>query len=415
LLEPSKKINYCFYEQKEQFIWHEGLLFDNASIQISVFKDLVSLVDPTSKYSFLSFLHNQGRLYNFINANFSSVKRIEFNQYFQWVCSKLKNLYFGNKVESINFKDRFIVQSNKNTVGADNIVIGIGQKPFIPKWAKNHISDNVFHAGKYLKLKNNLKNKRVAVIGGGQTGAEIFLDLLNSSKGEPPLSCLWLTRRNNFFPLDDSPFSNELFMPIYSNYFSTLPLDAKEAALQELKLTNLGISKETVKNIYQLVYINNFLKENSINLALNPGRNVVELNRTTNGYQIITDHNDKGNKEVYDVDIIILATGYCYKVPDFLEPLTDRIEFHNNEPVVKEDFSISLDVPNQGKNRVYVQNWSIQQKGIADPNLSLISWRSAKIINSLAGEKIYEDNSGSSLITWENQGTMRENQESKII
>ena len=33
------------------------------------------------------------------------------------------------------------------------------------------------------------------------------------------VTAVWVTRRSNFLPLDESPFTNELFVPAYSDFF----------------------------------------------------------------------------------------------------------------------------------------------------------------------------------------------------
>ena len=52
-----------FFERNAEFQWHPGLLFPESTIQVSYLKDLVTLADPTSRYSFLAFLHAKKRFY----------------------------------------------------------------------------------------------------------------------------------------------------------------------------------------------------------------------------------------------------------------------------------------------------------------------------------------------------------------
>ena len=54
-----------------------------ATIQNSNLKDLISLVKPTSEYSFFNFLYETGRLESHIIANFSFTLRWEYEQYIQ--------------------------------------------------------------------------------------------------------------------------------------------------------------------------------------------------------------------------------------------------------------------------------------------------------------------------------------------
>ena len=52
--------------------------------------DLVTLADPTSPYSFLNYLHEQGRLYRFYFHERFHVLRREFEAYCQWVAAQLR-------------------------------------------------------------------------------------------------------------------------------------------------------------------------------------------------------------------------------------------------------------------------------------------------------------------------------------
>ena len=50
LLDPVPGFRCEFFDRKPEFQWHSGLLFDDATLQVSVIKDLVTLVDPTSRF-----------------------------------------------------------------------------------------------------------------------------------------------------------------------------------------------------------------------------------------------------------------------------------------------------------------------------------------------------------------------------
>lgn len=81
LLHPAKEVKHRFFEKQKQFCWHPGMLLQNTTIQNSFLKDLVSFADPISPFSFLAFLHDQKRLYEYVNAGFLRTSRQEFNQY----------------------------------------------------------------------------------------------------------------------------------------------------------------------------------------------------------------------------------------------------------------------------------------------------------------------------------------------
>src|SRR5713226_957206 len=149
LLAPTGH-NGRFFERSADFQWHPGLLFPEATLQVSYLKDLVTLVDPTSPYSFLAFLRANKRLYRFINRTETRVSRQEFNQYLQWVASRLPNVEFGAEVREVSLDQQsFTVQLDRRTLRAKNIVLGTGLVPSIPEWARPHLGNHVFHSNDY--------------------------------------------------------------------------------------------------------------------------------------------------------------------------------------------------------------------------------------------------------------------------
>ena len=120
------EITNLFLDKKESFGWHDGQQIPDATIQVSMVKDLVSLSDPTSSFSFLSYLHELGRIYHYVNAQFDAVPRQEFRNYMEWASRKNENVVFGQEVLSVDYDNIFRVQTSRTTVTADNIVVGVG-------------------------------------------------------------------------------------------------------------------------------------------------------------------------------------------------------------------------------------------------------------------------------------------------
>ena len=56
LLQDKTNLKYRFFEQKAQFDWHAGMQLPDTVLQVPFMADLVSMVDPTSPYSFLNYL-----------------------------------------------------------------------------------------------------------------------------------------------------------------------------------------------------------------------------------------------------------------------------------------------------------------------------------------------------------------------
>ena len=94
LLEPTD-VDAVFFDDKPEFAWHPGLMLPDAEIQVPFLADLVTLADPTSPYSFLNYLHEQGRLYRFYFHERFHVLRREFEAYCRWVAAQLSSCRFG--------------------------------------------------------------------------------------------------------------------------------------------------------------------------------------------------------------------------------------------------------------------------------------------------------------------------------
>src|SRR3954447_8786908 len=77
-----------FVERQPQFKWHGGMLLPGSNMQISFLKDLVSLRDPTSPFTFVNYLHKSGRLLDFTNCKTFYPSRVEFNDYLRWAAGQ---------------------------------------------------------------------------------------------------------------------------------------------------------------------------------------------------------------------------------------------------------------------------------------------------------------------------------------
>lgn len=82
------KIEACFLEKQRDFFWHKDMLLPNVDIQISFLKDLVTLRNPCSSFSFINYLHQKNRLEDFINLKRFHTTREEFHDYFLWAAKK---------------------------------------------------------------------------------------------------------------------------------------------------------------------------------------------------------------------------------------------------------------------------------------------------------------------------------------
>ncbi|GAA3627148.1 lysine N(6)-hydroxylase/L-ornithine N(5)-oxygenase family protein [Flavivirga jejuensis] len=412
LLSPIQGFKSLFLDKQTSFIWHEGMLMSGVTLQVSFLKDLVTLVDPTNPFSFLNFLSENKRLYRFSISGIDDIKRTEFNQYYNWVIQKMNNLEFGNEVISACFmKDYFVVKTKTQTYRSKNIVIGTGLIPFVPEVFQKYIGDTLFHSSVFMKKNTQFSNKRVAVIGGGQSGAEIINNLISLDSKNSPKRIDWISQRYNFLPMDDSPFTNELYTPSYSEYFFKLPKNVKLKLIENQKLTSDGISEDLLKSIYSKLYEKEVLVGNKI-CDFHPSCQLEDIYKNGSSYKLVINKMLPPKIKVLDVDIVILATGYKEKLPKFIESIEG--DFRENDQLVEmnEDFSVPWNGPKN--NKIYVQNGARKIWGVPNPNLSLNSWRAAKIVNSLLQEEYYCLKGESSTFEWDSEINAPNNKLDKI-
>lgn len=398
LLSGEPDLSTVFIDGKGAFDWHPGLMLPDAQMQVHFLKDLVTPVDPTNPHSFLAFLVESKRLYRLLVTGRSKVPRREFEQYCAWVADRLAGLRFGVSAENIEWDGTaFVVHTTDGPLRARNVAVGAGLTPRLPECAVGHDPERVFHANQLLCRPRDFAGKRVAVIGGGQSGAEVVRHLL-TSETQRPQKIVWGTRRSNLLPLDDSPFVDELYLPDYSHYFHSLPEPEREEIVERLRLTSDGISISLLEDIYQRLYDLELLEGEGRTCRLLLDQHLTGLTETPDGL-VSTWQPARGGEPLKEaVDIVVCATGYEYGMSDLLLGLKDRLTLDHGLPAIRSDFSLDWDGP--ADHRVFVQNAARREFGVADPNLSLVAWRSAVIANRLLGRERYDTGPVSTALDW---------------
>ncbi len=387
-------LNYKFFERNAHLKWHSEIIFDDSLMQTSFFKDLTSSVDPTSEFTFLNYLVSQGLFYTFMNTNRTVVTRREYERYLQWCAEKLsEKIDFGNDVKEITLKNKlFEITTDKTSASAKNICIGTGVTPRIPEFAKKHLSKNIFHAKSKALLEMDLTDKNVIVVGGGQTGVEVFRNSLNSKWGAFKGLKL-ISNRVNLQPLDESPFTNEYFTPTYVNCFFGLEQKEKDSLIQGQKLASDGNTPKYLEYLYNDLYQMKYIDGDQRTIELMPNRKVHSLEAIDQYYKLNYFNHFNKKEESAIADIIILCTGFENVIPEFIKPIAHLIEFDEAGRFnFNRDFSIQLNERAEIENKIYALNFSRHGHGISEPQTSLMPWRSATVINSVLKNIFYNIN-----------------------
>jgi len=404
LLERVPHLSSQFFDNKKEFIWHEGLMLPNTYMQTSYLKDLVTAVEPESPYSFMSYLVKNKKFYRFLNTEMQTITRAEFSDYLSWTAKQIKGVKFSHAVEEIrHVNDRFIVSTNQGEFQARNLCLGTGKSIYIPKYLRTHLGDNCFHASE-MGLRNiNLTDKKVVLVGGGQTGADIFLNALRGHWGQPA-QLDWVSRRANFQALDEAAFANEFFVPQYVEQFYHLDKIIKKREVDAQKLTSDGITTDALRAIYQELYDKFEVQKQRKWVRLLPHRAVTGMSQHYDGFNLAVKNNLTGFEESHTGTVVILATGFETKLPQCLSPIMDDLAL-SDDGLLQLDQNFKVNWKGNPENSIYAVNAGLGSHGIADPQLSLAAWRSAKIINDLAGEACFDISESSNVMEWGTEGT----------
>lgn len=399
LTEAAGNVEAVFLERKQSFTWHQGMQLPDATIQVSHFKDLVTLADPQNRYTFVNYLWEQGRLYHFLNAKFDAILRSEFEDYLCWAFDKNSLVRPEHDVSEVDFDGDFVVTSNKGQFRSKSISVAIGQTPHIPDCVSGLSNRNVLHTSDFMTNLPDTSGKSVTIVGGGQSGAEAFLNLSQRDSSKRPAKITWVTRRSNFDPIDDSPFANEIFTPHLSDEHYDLDEVSKRVGLKQYKLASDGISAATLAQVYQVLYKHRFLDKTDLEATLIAHSTLIKAVPRGTQENKLTFRNST-NGELFDVnsDIVIFATGYKPSPLDFMSSLEKRLELSGGEPRIRKDFSVVWDGPEDRK--IFILNSSRLQRGVPDPNLSLNAWRSQKILNSICGNQAKHNQHDNSFLNW---------------
>lgn len=393
LAEPLD-LDVLLLERRGELRWHPGMMLEDAVLQVPFLADLVTMADPTSAYSFLNYLKEQGRLYPFyVRESFYPLRR-EYDDYCRWAADRLGTVEYHREALDVRrsrdadgafyeVECRDPRDDTRSTYRARQVVVGVGSQPYRPP-AVAGLSGAVWHSSDYLHVRDRLvETDDVTVVGSGQSAAEIVSDLL-AADTEGTQQLRWFTRSPRFFPLEYTKLTLELTSPEYSRHFQSLPSEQREDLLRDQAGLYKGISAPLVDQIHDQLYRRGLDEAPQPQLAASS--EVVD-GRTDHGRHTLRLRQTETEEE-YEIETsaVVLATGYGRTTPPFLEGVRDRLRLdHRGRLLAADDFSVERD-----GGGIYVQNAEIHTHGFVAPDLGMGAWRNAAILASVLGEAPYE-------------------------
>lgn len=390
-----------FLEAHDGPSWQSGMLLDGADIQNHPARDLVTLRNPRSRYSFLNYLFEHGRLIEHLNLPVEFPLRKEYAQYIFWVAGCFAHLVdYGQRVSDIRIVPHPTTQAPIYLVttaqgmqfGARVLVVGTGRTPYIPQLFAPLLGEQVFHAIHYLDRLPSLAArgmlKNVAVIGGSQSAIEITLDLAHRYR---ECRVVNYVRGFGYRLKDTSPFSEESYFPQFIDYYYNASAESKRDLDAYLHHTNYSSAdKDVIHELYLLLYEQKL--DASTRVQVQANRVVTQAAARGAGVHLGIEevHTHAQEEDIFDA--VILATGFRdlgsgiqqELYPAILEGIVPHILRDSNGVVaVNRDYSLTP-APAAQLPPLYLNGLCESSHGVGDAgSFSLLSLRAQVLCDSI--------------------------------
>ncbi|TWT12529.1 lysine N(6)-hydroxylase/L-ornithine N(5)-oxygenase family protein [Reyranella sp. CPCC 100927] len=392
VVRSGSPCDFRFIEKQNAFSWHGGMLLPDSRMQVSFLKDLVSLRDPTSPFSFVNYLHKQGRLIDFINQKTFFPSRLEFNAYLRWAAAAFDHrCCYGEEVLAVrpveaNGSVTHLCVVSRTVDGAErqrqarHLVVATGGSPHVPDVFQPRRGDaRVFHSAAYLHALGRLDlgaraPSRIAVVGGGQSAAEIFLDLHERFS---TTSVDMIIRKHALRPADDSPLANQIFDPQFTDLVFHRSEAQRRDMLREFSNTNYSVADpDLIRRIAAILYQQKIL--GAARHALLPTREVLGTEANASGVTLVLQDTVSGLVDHRTYDAVILATGYSRDIDDRLVAgLRDQFS------TLVVDRHYGIQTPANFQPSIFLQGFCETTHGLSDTLLSVLVPRAEEIARAV--------------------------------
>ncbi|MEU9956411.1 lysine N(6)-hydroxylase/L-ornithine N(5)-oxygenase family protein [Streptomyces sp. NPDC050982] len=387
----QEAITAHFFEQQPCFGWHRGMLIDDATMQVSFLKDLVTLRNPASEFSFLCYLKSKGRLIDFINHKNLFPLRVEFHDYLEWAAAQVEDVVsYGHEVVGVAPVVRDgVVEHLEVTVRsaeglavhrARNLVIGTGMRPLMPEGVET--GDRVWHNSELLAKVDRLEGtspSRFIVVGAGQSAAENVAYL---HRRFPEAEVCAVFSRYGYSPADDSSFANRIFDPSAVDEYFAAPENVKRRLMDYHGNTNYSVVDiDLIEDLYRQTYQEKVLGTERLRF-LNVSR-LTDVEETAGTARATVTSLVTGEETLLDADVVVFATGYSPADPlGLLGEVADHCLRDDEGRVrVERDYRIVTDP--ELRCGIYLQGGTEHTHGITSSLLSNTATRVGEILDSL--------------------------------
>ena len=387
-------IRSTFLERNPAIFWHSGQLFPGTLMQTEFYRDLVTPIDPTSRFSFLNYLKSKGRLDQFLCSSSIWPTRREFDDYFNWAAKQITDLIFATTIDSVEYDPEtnlFVVDADHGSGSRSptryksrHIVLGGGSQPNSAIASIGHVVD----VSTLLTFDFPNPSQRILVIGGGQSAAECINYLLDRF-ANVETHITWLTRDTSFRALDKGNFSRETYSASYGHAFASLPRQLREKIMRDDRNVANGITPEIALALYQRLYCLKYLSSpGGPSVHMQSNTEVLEVRDEAKG-AIVTARALATSQTSTDVyDCAISCTGFDDKTILESSMIGAELRRRISKNEAPDGYAIAWDGPPD--RMIFVQSQNRDTHGLGDVNFITAPARNASILNSIAGEEIYK-------------------------
>ena len=383
-LAPELAKSSLLIERNQAIEWQHGMLLPWAKSQVSFLKDLVTLRNPRSKFSFLSHLHATGRLDDFTNMASFLPYRVEISEYLSWVARSLTKVTveLGRDCTSITGErdpdgtlTRWLTTLADGTVIASRyLVIGTGRDPFIPPELVSLPASRVIHSTQYRPRVASLSKEmpyRIALIGSSQSAAEVFRALSGDLPGS---EIAWVMRGVSLTADQSNKFTNEFYYPSYVDEFFDSPPAARERMFSEMYKTNYScITPAMLDHLYTDLYLDRLHHRETKRLIT-----MVDVTGAREeGDEVVLELTDRNTGRTSELrrDLVFLGTGFGWQAPRLVRGLADAIGL--DQVVVSRNYQLIVNQPATAA--CYLQGINESTHGIGDSLFSVLAHRTRDI------------------------------------
>jgi L-ornithine N5-monooxygenase len=391
-------LEVAFIESKPEFIWHGDMLLPDAEMQISFFKDLAMLRKPTSKFTFLNYLAQKGRLESFANLKRFFPRRVEYNDYLKWAAEQFKDyVSYGEKVTKIEpFKDAnegavkyLAVHKQCNVTGetsvmyAKNVSLATGISKKLPENVDVTLNDTIIHSNDFLRnLSKSFDDKnahyKFIVVGSGQSAVEITMHLAEEYPNSKVDLCF---RGYALKPADETEFVNEIFGSEATEEFQNYSEKLRKQVLNAHRDTNYSVTDpELITALYERLY---FQKINgSKQITINHFHELMGVDEERNLAKFDNIKEERHSELPFDG--LFLATGYEPRMVELLQGFENYLVYDAPNRLALDENYVVKTKTNGFLPKLFVQGASEYSHGLGETLLSLLAYRSARITDQLS-------------------------------